>query len=76
MKISVKVKPKSKQQRIEQNHEGVWMVKLKSPPVNDKANQELITIIAKHFNVRKSQVTIKSGQSSPNKIIEIKINQQ
>ena len=71
MKISVKVKPKSKQQKIEQNSEGVWIIQLKYPPVDGKANKELITLIAKHFNVRKSQVTIKSGLANQNKIVEI-----
>lgn len=39
MKISVKVKPKSKQQKIEQNPEGIWIINLKSAPINGKANQ-------------------------------------
>ncbi|WP_373480951.1 DUF167 domain-containing protein [Geminocystis sp.] len=71
MKISVKVKPKSKQQKIEQNVEGIWIINLKSPPIDGKANQELIKIIAEKFKVKKSQVIIKSGLSSQNKIIEI-----
>ncbi|NCO74461.1 MAG: DUF167 domain-containing protein [Cyanobacteria bacterium] len=71
MKISVKVKPKSKQQKIEQNPEGVWIIHLKSPPIDGKANQELIKVIADKFKVKKSQVIIKSGLSSHNKIIEI-----
>ena len=71
MKISVKVKPKSKQQKIEQNPEGVWIIHLKSPPIDGKANQELIKVIADKFKVKKSQVIIKAGLSSHNKIIEI-----
>lgn len=71
MKITVKVKPKSKQQKIEKKEDGVWIVKLKSPPLDGKANEELITLIAQECNVKKSQVTIKSGLSSQNKIIEI-----
>ena len=39
MKINVKVKPKSKQQKIEQNDDGMWIVRLKSPPINGKANK-------------------------------------
>lgn len=71
MKISVRVKPKSKQQNIEQNSEGVWIINLKSAPIDGKANQELISVIAEKFKVKKSQVTIKSGLSNQNKIIEI-----
>jgi uncharacterized protein len=71
MKISVRVKPKSKQQNIEQNSEGVWIINLKSAPIDGKANQELINVIAEKFKVKKSQITIKSGLSNQNKIIEI-----
>ncbi|MTF37561.1 DUF167 domain-containing protein [Cyanobacterium aponinum] len=71
MKISVQVKPRSKKQTIEKKDNDTWIVNLKSSPVNGKANQELITVIAKQFGVKKSQVIIKSGLSSPKKIIEI-----
>lgn len=71
MKITVKVKPNAKQSKIEQNSEGIWIIHLKSPPVDGKANKELISVIAKQFNVTKSQVTIKSGLSNKNKVIEI-----
>ncbi|WP_330203723.1 DUF167 domain-containing protein [Cyanobacterium sp. Dongsha4] len=71
MKISVKVKPRSKKQTIEKKEDDTWLVNLKSPPIDGKANQELITVIAKQFGVKKSQVIIKSGLSNPNKIIEI-----
>lgn len=71
MKITVKVKPNAKQSKITQNEEGIWIIHLKSPPIDGKANQELISLIAKQFKVTKSQVTIKSGFSGKNKVIEI-----
>ncbi len=71
MKIQVKVKPNSKQQMIEQESDGSFTVKLKSPPVEGKANRELIEILAKKFNVSKSQIFIKSGLSSRHKLIII-----
>ncbi len=71
MKIQVKVKPNSKQQKIEQSADGSWIIRLKSPPVNGKANQELINLLAKHFQVAKKQIKIKAGLSAKNKLIEI-----
>lgn len=71
MKITVKVKPNSKEQNIIRNKDGSLLVRLKSPPVDGKANQELINILAKEFKVKKSQIKIKSGSSSRKKIIEI-----
>ncbi|MBE9169357.1 DUF167 domain-containing protein [Pleurocapsales cyanobacterium LEGE 06147] len=71
MKIQVKVKPNSQQQKIEEGANGSWTVRLKSPPVDGKANQELIEMLAKKFRVAKSQIVIKSGLSSRNKLVEI-----
>ncbi|NES66385.1 MAG: DUF167 domain-containing protein [Okeania sp. SIO2D1] len=69
--FKVKVKPNSQQQSIEVEVDGSFKVCLKSPPVDGKANQELIKLLAKKFNVKKSEITIKSGLSSKNKLIEI-----
>ncbi|BAU66863.1 hypothetical protein STA3757_42690 [Stanieria sp. NIES-3757] len=71
MKISVKVKPNSQQQKIEELADGSLIIRLKSPPIDGKANQKLIEILAKKFQVAKSQITIKSSLSSKNKLVEI-----
>ena len=71
MKIQVTVKPNSKQQKIEESTDGTLKIRLKSPPVDGKANQELIKVLAKKYGVAKSQITIESGLTSKNKIIEI-----
>jgi len=73
VKKQVKVKPNSKKQEFKELADGTLAVHLKSPPVDGKANQELIELLADKFNVSKSQVRIKSGLSSKNKLIEIDI---
>ncbi len=71
LKIQVKVKPNAKQQKIEEIAENNFKIAVKSPPTDGKANQELIKILAKRFNVPKSHISIKSGVSSPHKLVEI-----
>jgi uncharacterized protein (TIGR00251 family) len=71
MKIQIKVKPNSKQQKVQESPDGSWIIWLKSPPIDGKANRELIEILAKKYRVTKSQITIKSGLSSRNKLVEI-----
>ncbi|MBD1927293.1 DUF167 domain-containing protein [Trichocoleus sp. FACHB-90] len=51
MKKQVKVKPNSKNQNIEEAADGSLIINLKSPPVDGKANKELIQILAKKFEV-------------------------
>lgn len=71
MKKSVKVKPNSKKQAIVEEEDGSLTVHLKSPPVDGKANKELIELLAKKFNVPKSSITIQLGLSGRNKLVNI-----
>ena len=71
MKKEVKVKPNSKRQNIEELADGSLTVDLKSPPVDGKANKELIELLAKKFGVSKSKINIKLGLSSKYKLVEI-----
>lgn len=73
--LSVKVKPNSKRQEIRQEEDGSFTAYLKSPPVDGKANQELIQLLAKRFDVPKSYIRIKAGATSKNKLIEIEVEQ-
>jgi uncharacterized protein len=71
MQKKVKVKPNSKQQKIAEQTDGSLTVYLKSPPVDGKANEELIKLLAEKFGVPKSHIRIKLGVSSRKKLIEI-----
>ncbi len=46
---------------------------IKSKPVKGKANKEIIKKLAQHFGVSTSQVIIRSGQKSKEKIVEVLI---
>ncbi len=70
----VKVKPNSKSQNIKEEADGSLIVQLKSSPVDGKANDELIKLLAKQFDVPKSNIRIKSGLSSRQKLIEVDID--
>ena len=69
--IQVKVKPNSRASLLEEREDGTWLAKLKSPPVNGKANEELLELVAKHFECRKSDVSIKTGGSGRTKLVQI-----
>ena len=69
--ISVKVKPNARVSSLEEVMPGQWLAQLKSPPVDGKANEELIALVAKHFGCRKAQVEIKSGASGRMKLVRL-----
>jgi uncharacterized protein (TIGR00251 family) len=71
MIIKVKVKPGSRVSALEQADDGNWTANLKSPPIDGKANAELIALVARHFKCNKSAVFIKSGASGRLKLVRI-----
>ena len=44
---------------------------MKAPPVDGKANDELVAVIAAHFKCRRAAVVIKSGASGRNKLVRV-----
>ena len=71
--IQVKVKPNSRASVLEQKDDGTWLAQLKSPPVDGKANEELLTLVSKHFECRKSDVSIKAGAAARVKLVRIEV---
>ena len=70
MKIQVKVKPNAKTEEVSQEGDS-FIVKVKEPPREGKANQAVIKLLAQHFGVAKSRVRILSGLKSKNKVVEV-----
>jgi uncharacterized protein len=69
--IQVKVKPNARISTLEEGGDGPWLAQLKSPPVDGKANKELVILIARHLGCPKSAVSIKSGASGRMKLVKI-----
>jgi uncharacterized protein (TIGR00251 family) len=69
--LRLKVKPNSRVASLEQGTDGTWLARVKSPPVDGKANAELIALLADHFKCRKSAVQIRSGASGRDKLVKI-----
>ncbi len=69
--IQVKVKPNSRISAFERAEGGAWLARLRAAPIDGKANEELIALIAEHFQCRKSAVSIKSGAAGRMKLVRI-----
>ncbi len=70
--FAVRVIPRSSRSEIVGEYNGALKVKLNSPPIDGEANKELIALLAKTFDVSKSEIEIISGQTNKNK--QVKIN--
>ncbi len=70
MRIKIKVVPGSSQCCLKEEN-GLYKAYIHSSPEKGKANKELVGMLAEHFKVNKSRVTIVRGVSSREKTIEI-----
>jgi uncharacterized protein (TIGR00251 family) len=71
MEFKITVIPRAARSEVMDMGERHFRVKLTSAPEKNKANRELIQVLAKYFGVSKSAVSIKTGQRSRHKIIQI-----
>ena len=71
--IQIKVRPNSRTSLLEQKEDGTWLAQIKSPPVEGRANKELLALVAQHFDCRKSAVSIKAGASGRLKLVRIEV---
>jgi uncharacterized protein (TIGR00251 family) len=70
MKIRAKVIPNSKVAEVIKDGDG-FLVRVKEPAKEGKANRAVIKLLAEHFGVSQRQVVISSGFGSRNKVIEV-----
>lgn len=70
--IKVKITPcSSKNEIAEEMSDGTIKIRLKAPPVDGEANEELIKFLSKEWKIPKSNIIIKSGKTSKNKTLII-----
>jgi uncharacterized protein len=69
--IQIKVKPNARVSLLEETADGTWLAQLKSLPIDGKANEELIALVAKQFGRRKADVKIKTGAGGRMKLVQI-----
>jgi uncharacterized protein (TIGR00251 family) len=69
--LQIKVKPNARASQLDELPDGSWAAQVKSPPLDGRANDELIALVARHFGLRKAQVQIRTGTSGRLKRVQI-----
>lgn len=67
-----RVQPRSGQDRFAGTVGDRMKVRIRSAPVDGKANDALLAFLAKSFRVPRSNVKLVSGRSGKNKLVEIR----
>ncbi|ELP92265.1 hypothetical protein EIN_118690 [Entamoeba invadens IP1] len=69
--IEINVKPNSRNSEIQGIEDGLLKIAIDAPPVDGKANSEVVDFIATSFSVKKSSVAVVKGQTSHHKTVRI-----
>jgi uncharacterized protein (TIGR00251 family) len=64
------VNPHARKAEVKQNTEGDWVVSVRAPAREGKANRALIELLASHFKLAKSSVRIIHGQTGKRKLVQ------
>ena len=69
--LTLHIQPGAKKTELAGLHGDALKIRLAAPPVDGKANEALIKFVAETLHLPKSAVSLKSGQSSRHKVLEI-----
>ncbi|MFA6002368.1 MAG: DUF167 domain-containing protein [Thermoleophilia bacterium] len=67
--LSVRVIPGAKKSKITGEAGGLLRVRLQAPPVEGKANRELLKLLARELDLKKRQVVLVRGEKSREKTV-------
>lgn len=71
MRIFVKVKTKTKAEKVERLDETHFAVSVKALPVDGKANEAIVKALASFLKVPKSSIRLLSGANGKSKVFDI-----
>ena len=67
----MKAKANAKKEQVEQIDETHFVVQVKAPPVEGKANDAILKALANHFDIAPSRIKMVSGRTAKQKIFLI-----
>jgi uncharacterized protein len=69
--FAVRVQPRAPKSAVAGELDGVLKIRLAAPPVEGRANEELIRLLAELFDAPRQRIAILSGQTSKNKVVSV-----
>ena len=71
MKITVNVKANAKENKLEKLTTTTFKASVKAPAQEGRANEAVKKLLAEHFSVSQSEVSLKAGQKAKNKVFSV-----
>jgi hypothetical protein len=72
VKLNVVVKPNARKDAVETRQDGSLVVYVSTPPIEGRANERLVEVLAQHFRRPRRDIVIVSGVRSKRKIVEVR----
>ena len=69
--FQVRVTPRARQNKVQRQPDGSLKVYVQAPPEDGRANEAVVETIAEWLGVKRRQVTIVSGVTSRNKLVQV-----
>ena len=71
MKITIRVKPNARKNEVKQIDTRNYIVSVTAPPVEGRANEKVVEVLAEYFGKPKRCVILLRGETGKIKVIEI-----
>lgn len=69
--LTLHIQPGAKSTEVAGLHGDALKIRLAAPPVDGKANAALIAFVARRLGLGRSAVSLKSGETSRRKVVEV-----
>lgn len=71
MRVFVTAKTRAREEGVERKDATHFVVSVKAMPVEGRANDAIMKLLAQHLNIPKSQLILRSGATGKNKVFEV-----
>jgi uncharacterized protein (TIGR00251 family) len=71
VRLRVRVQPSASHSAIVGRHGEIIRIRLAAPPVDGKANAELIRLLSEVLQVPRRAVTLRTGEGSRSKVVQV-----
>ena len=71
VRLRLRVSAGASRRRVLGVHGGALKLSVKAPPEKGRANKDVVSLVAETFGLAPSDVTILSGETSPDKVVKL-----
>ena len=69
--LTIQIQPRAKRSEVLGFTDGILKLKIAAPPIEGKANKEVISFLSDVLDIPKSNIDLEHGHTSKNKVIAI-----